>query len=201
VHVDGVGYVCSFAVFDFRRHGSVKMKTKSTEATGHFRMNEDKMEKSFLHFKATHPDWRPDPASSVFLDRLRDQVYAGGGGRGFGLEDSRFKERTKNAHGGGGGRGFGLEDSRLKERSRSYDRAWAKSSNLLRGKLAEVGEVEERDEEDEDEDEEEVDREDEAGGVEGWNRKVDEREDGHEGDEGFLTDLGMVGLLQQVLTR
>jgi autophagy-related protein 9 len=25
VHVDGVGYVCSFAVFDFKRHGNVKV--------------------------------------------------------------------------------------------------------------------------------------------------------------------------------
>lgn len=131
------------------------------------------MEKSFLHFKATHPDWQPDPASSVFLDRLRDQVYAGGGGRG-----------------------FRLEDSRLKERSRSYDRAWAKSSHLLRERLAGVGEVEEEVEVDageEDEDEEE--------GEGGWNRRVDGREHGDEGDEGFLRDVGMVGLLQQVLKR
>jgi autophagy-related protein 9 len=35
--------------------------------------NEGKMEKSFLHFKASHPDWQPtDPASSVFLSRLAD---------------------------------------------------------------------------------------------------------------------------------
>jgi autophagy-related protein 9 len=25
VHVEGVGYVCSFAVFDFKRHGNVKV--------------------------------------------------------------------------------------------------------------------------------------------------------------------------------
>lgn len=25
VHVDGLGYVCSFAVFDFRRHGNIKV--------------------------------------------------------------------------------------------------------------------------------------------------------------------------------
>lgn len=25
VHVDGLGYVCSFAVFDFQRHGNVKV--------------------------------------------------------------------------------------------------------------------------------------------------------------------------------
>lgn len=26
VHVDGIGYVCSFAVFDFQRHGNVKVR-------------------------------------------------------------------------------------------------------------------------------------------------------------------------------
>ncbi len=25
VHVDGIGYVCSFAVFDFKRHGKVRL--------------------------------------------------------------------------------------------------------------------------------------------------------------------------------
>jgi autophagy-related protein 9 len=27
VHVDGLGYVCSFAVFDFQRHGNVKVRS------------------------------------------------------------------------------------------------------------------------------------------------------------------------------
>lgn len=26
VHVDGLGYVCSFAVFDFKRHGDVRVR-------------------------------------------------------------------------------------------------------------------------------------------------------------------------------
>lgn len=26
VHVDGLGFVCSFAVFDFQRHGNVKVR-------------------------------------------------------------------------------------------------------------------------------------------------------------------------------
>lgn len=53
--------------------------------------NDHKMEKSFLHFKATHPDWTPqDPSSPLFLDKL----MAGGtnsatyhGGRGLGLPE------------------------------------------------------------------------------------------------------------------
>ena len=29
VHVDGLGFVCSFAVFDFQRHGNVKVNLRS----------------------------------------------------------------------------------------------------------------------------------------------------------------------------
>ena len=162
VHVDGVGYVCSFAVFDFRRHGqsqearvraaddvdvpqkpngviegrigallggqavpapiaaararptNLSARDRPANAREEAARNNDnhKMEKSFLHFKATHPDWVPDPSSSIFLDRLVTQhqhsrilsppfavtgkragkrsqlggsVYATAGGRGLGL--------------------------------------------------------------------------------------------------------------------
>ena len=135
------------------------------------------MEKSFLHFKATNPDWQPDPASSVFLYRLKDQ-----------LSDSMHS-------GGDVARGFGLQDAKLKEKSRSYDRAYARSSHLLRGKLAGVGGV---DEEAEDEERDDEDQEEE-GEMESWNQKVDRHDEGEEGDETFLRDVGMVGLLQQVL--
>lgn len=142
------------------------------------------MEKSFLHFKASHPDWQPDPASSVFLDRLRDQ-YAG-------ADKDKDRDRSKSL-------GLGVD-----ERSSNYDRAWAKSSHLLRGRLAGVGAVQEEDEdgevEEEDQEEEEDDEEEE--GMDGWNKRVGGKEDvGDEGDEGFLRDVGMVGLLQQVLNR
>ena len=32
VHVDGLGYVCSFAVFDFQRHGNVKVRDSPSVA-------------------------------------------------------------------------------------------------------------------------------------------------------------------------
>lgn len=35
VHVDGVGYICSFAVFDFKRHGNVKVKHNSLKLLVH----------------------------------------------------------------------------------------------------------------------------------------------------------------------
>ncbi|KAF9426203.1 autophagy protein atg9 [Entomortierella beljakovae] len=44
VHVDGVGYVCSFAVFDFKRHGNVKQH---------------------------NPDWEPNnPEGSMYFSRI-----------------------------------------------------------------------------------------------------------------------------------
>jgi hypothetical protein len=32
VHVDGLGYVCSFAVFDFKRHGDVRVSQSFTSS-------------------------------------------------------------------------------------------------------------------------------------------------------------------------
>lgn len=50
-----------------------------------------------------------------------------------------------------------------------------------------------------------VDMEDSSGrGVAeemGWNRRVDDRDEESEEEEGFMRDAGMVGLLQQVMNR
>lgn len=104
---------------------------QATQATGvnqlhRARASDNKMEKSFLHFKATHPDWVPDPSSSMFLDKLvlqhqtyqhhhqqgvpiRQQGHGHGmsgsmyaGGRGLGLGTSRHVGHT--GQGGGVGR-------------------------------------------------------------------------------------------------
>ncbi|CAG8557548.1 8765_t:CDS:10 [Paraglomus occultum] len=73
VHVDGVGYVCSFAVFDFKRHGNVKYGAPTEVANEYYLSKEGKMEKSFLNFKANHPDWEPtDPTGSMYLSRLAE---------------------------------------------------------------------------------------------------------------------------------
>jgi len=55
VHVDGRGYVCSFAEFNFERHGNVKFGAPSRAHARDNKMvsNEGKMEKSFLNFKAS----------------------------------------------------------------------------------------------------------------------------------------------------
>jgi len=87
VHIDTLGYVCSFAVFDFKRHGNIKFgapsfgEPRSDENKGNGGWQEDerlqskdgKMEKSFLAFKAAHPEWTPtDPTGSQYLERLRE---------------------------------------------------------------------------------------------------------------------------------
>ncbi|KAI8989804.1 APG9-domain-containing protein [Trametes punicea] len=73
LHVDGLGYVCSFAVFDFQRHGNVKFGAPTQVNDERWMSKEGKMEKSFLNFKAAHPDWIPnDPSGSLYLSRMAD---------------------------------------------------------------------------------------------------------------------------------
>ncbi|SCZ97968.1 BZ3500_MvSof-1268-A1-R1_Chr3-3g06490 [Microbotryum saponariae] len=98
IHVDGLGYVCSFAVFDFKRHGDTKVRveryrslraTRTRELTSvhlvfqfgapvqvrdeRFQSTEGKMEKSLLTFAAHNPAWVPrDQTQSLFLSRMID---------------------------------------------------------------------------------------------------------------------------------
>ncbi|OZJ04471.1 hypothetical protein BZG36_02682 [Bifiguratus adelaidae] len=75
VHVDGVGYVCSFAVFDFRKHGNAKYGAPVEGVDDYWVSKEGKMEKSFLNFKANNPEWQPaDPSGSLYLSRLHELV-------------------------------------------------------------------------------------------------------------------------------
>jgi len=153
-------------------------KTTAVNTGARTRQRDYKMEKSFLHFKATHPDWQPDINGSMFLDKV-----------------SALHPRARAT--GPGARG--------EERSESYDRAWAKGSHLLRsragrGRLHPQSELYERGSssrletmrEREDEVEDEVDEL-------SWNKQVRDDDEGEE--EGFMRDAGMVGLLQQVLKR
>ncbi|TFY58771.1 hypothetical protein EVG20_g8028 [Dentipellis fragilis] len=77
VHVDGLGFVCSFAVFDFQRHGNVKFGAPTEVKDERLMSKEGKMEKSFLNFKAAHPEWVPsDPSGSLYLSRMADFTAA-----------------------------------------------------------------------------------------------------------------------------
>ncbi|KAG6814581.1 hypothetical protein H0H92_000110 [Tricholoma furcatifolium] len=73
VHVEGRGYVCSFAEFNFERHGNVKFGAPTQTRDKKMISNEGKMEKSFLNFKAANPDWNPtDPSGSLYLTRMAE---------------------------------------------------------------------------------------------------------------------------------
>ncbi len=241
VHVDGVGYVCSFAVFDFKRNGNIKTPlspakpASELQTTGpsnesrssapplvpnqpRHRSTSNKMEKSFLHFKATHPDWQPsDPASSLFLDKLvgmhKDDFpspYSGGGsiygGRGLGV--GGLSSHQPNV----------VSDS--SKRSRSYDRAWNRSQledsskvygsrsgpgyGIAEGKLETMRENDLEADDYEEADELGWDREMGGAGIVGGG--YGGREDQEEGDadhvhKGFLGDEGVMGIIQQVLNR
>lgn len=69
VHVDGIGYVCSFALFDFRRHGNPRYGGDAADK--YHRTRQGKMEKSFLSFVANNPNWSPDEMGSLYLGKLQ----------------------------------------------------------------------------------------------------------------------------------
>ncbi|KAL6300502.1 APG9-domain-containing protein [Sparassis latifolia] len=95
VHVDGLGYVCSFAVFDFQRHGNIKFGAPTKVNDERLMSKEGKMEKSFLNFKAAHPEWMPaDPTGSLYLSRMADFSAA----HPIGLGRRRFLRRGSEAN-------------------------------------------------------------------------------------------------------
>ncbi|ORY40075.1 autophagy protein Apg9-domain-containing protein [Leucosporidium creatinivorum] len=75
VHVDGLGYVCSFAVFDFKRHGDVRFGAPVQVQEERWKSGEGKMEKSFLNFAAHNPSWIPrDQTQSLFLSKMTEST-------------------------------------------------------------------------------------------------------------------------------
>ncbi|KAF8163403.1 hypothetical protein B0H34DRAFT_322148 [Crassisporium funariophilum] len=61
------------AALHFERHGNVKFGAPTRTHDKKMISNEGKMEKSFLNFKATNPDWTPtDPSGSLYLSRMAD---------------------------------------------------------------------------------------------------------------------------------
>lgn len=70
VHVDSLGYVCSFAIFDFKRHGNALYGAPSQAPDEHLTSKAGKMEASFLSFKAANPDWDPGLEGSAYLSSV-----------------------------------------------------------------------------------------------------------------------------------
>ncbi|EGN95584.1 hypothetical protein SERLA73DRAFT_95101 [Serpula lacrymans var. lacrymans S7.3] len=118
VWVPGRGYICSFAEFDFKRHGNVKFGAPAIIQDERMLSREGKMEKSFLNFKAANPDWNPtDPSGSLYLTRMADfsATLAGHSRRrsGSGLESTIGAEQKKD----------------LADRAQEYDRALRQSQH------------------------------------------------------------------------
>ncbi|EFJ46174.1 hypothetical protein VOLCADRAFT_93324 [Volvox carteri f. nagariensis] len=80
-HVDGVGDVCSLALFDLARHGNAKFGAP-VQAEKAFRSRQGKLEKSFLTFVATYPTWEPGEMGRRMLAALATNAGGGGGGSG-----------------------------------------------------------------------------------------------------------------------
>ncbi len=73
LRVDSLGYVCSFAVFDFKHHGNAAYgaPADSTDAVDDYKTSKGgKMEASFLTFRAQHPTWSPNPDGSNFFANI-----------------------------------------------------------------------------------------------------------------------------------
>jgi len=129
VHVDSLGYVCSFAVFDFQRHGNIKFGAPTEANDERLMSKEGKMEKSFLNFKVAHPEWIPrDPSGSLYLSRMAD--YSA-------IHPSPFVRRRPSAglgHESMTGTMVGERKHDLAERSRDYDRA-LRASQMVRSRF------------------------------------------------------------------
>ncbi len=122
IHVDGLGHVCSFAVFDFARqptastmggaaargiHQTAKRGGTRRDKTLRNGMREGKMEQSILGFKANHPDWDPAAhASTASIHRVDDGLgsdeAASSHLRGYASGHAKSDAPIGTAVGGGG---------------------------------------------------------------------------------------------------
>jgi autophagy-related protein 9 len=79
IHVDGLGHVCSFGVFDFKRRGGEMPAEEPRATTFGTATNEGKLDKSLLNFKSAYPEWQPrEDTTSLYLSHLQAQSPAFG---------------------------------------------------------------------------------------------------------------------------
>ncbi|KAJ2678682.1 autophagy protein atg9 [Coemansia sp. RSA 1285] len=98
MHAEGLGYVCSFAAFDFEKHGNVRYSAPTRAANAHLASKNGKMEQSFLAFKADYPQWQPrNQAASIYLQRAQnaqqDLLRMGSAGLGAGWQDRLLQQQ------------------------------------------------------------------------------------------------------------
>lgn len=128
VHVDGIGYVCSFAIFDFERNGNARFGAPASQGDERMASKEGKMEQSFLNFKASHPDWQPqDPSATLYLSRMTDFAAA-----------HHPKRDVLTSPVNDGGPAFTPVNSVLAARSQLYEDAFMRSISLAKGPNASI---------------------------------------------------------------
>lgn len=153
IHVDGIGYVCSFAVFDFKRQGNIKTEgtiggppapasSSTPTSTLPLLAREGKMEKSLLHFKITNPDWQPaDASASQYLSRVaeedspqnrsRESITPTEPGARSVAGDAALSRRRTGKHNVDSSRPpLNEQERKLKEKSMIYERALQRSIML-----------------------------------------------------------------------
>merc|ERR1711865_1309598 len=67
-----LGDVCSFAVFDFKRHGSAQYGSEIPHDK-YYRSSQGKMEKSFLTFLENNPGWTPSEDGLQLVQKVKQQ--------------------------------------------------------------------------------------------------------------------------------
>jgi autophagy-related protein 9 len=67
-----LGDVCSFAVFDFERHGHAKYGSHVPHDK-YYRSRQGKMEKSFLTFLENNPNWTPSENGLLLVKKVQDR--------------------------------------------------------------------------------------------------------------------------------
>lgn len=67
-----LGDVCSFAVFDFERHGHAKYGSHVPHDK-YYRSRQGKMEKSFITFLENNPNWTPSENGKLLVRKVQDR--------------------------------------------------------------------------------------------------------------------------------
>ena len=75
-----LGHICSFAKFDLQKHGNVEVfdinQFGITADNSERNVTRDgKLERSFMNFKATYPEWDPGMQGSQFISKLIQRKY------------------------------------------------------------------------------------------------------------------------------
>ena len=118
IHVDSCGYVCSFALFDFKRHGNPEYGAPDGPKDNMI-SNMGKMEHSFMNFRAHNPKWEPGNEGSDFLKALnRTNLRSELSGS---IADSFLKEKETYLPGAAGREFFAILEAVYEAKNRTIN--------------------------------------------------------------------------------